>query len=137
MLRALQEHKISRVGSDKDIAVDVRVVAATNKDLKAPLLQGNSGRSVPSTCGGSHPRSSLADRADDIPLLVAHFLETLVRPGGSSDAQGGTSAMDMLVKAPWTGNVRELRNAVERLLIFCPQGGSIDKALVDRFGHIS
>ena len=46
-------------------------------------------------------------------------------------------AMDMLMKAPWTGNVRELRNAVERLLIFCPQGEAIDKALVDRFGHIS
>ena len=137
VLRALQEHKITRVGSDKDIAVDVRVVAATNKDLKE-AIESNEFREdlyhrlavVPIHV------PSLAARADDIPLLVAHFLETLSKQAGRPLPKVERAAMDMLKKAPWTGNVRELRNAVERLLIFCPQGASIDKALVKRFGHI-
>lgn len=137
VLRALQEHKITRVGSDKDIAVDVRVVAATNKDLKG-AIESNEFREdlyhrlavVPIHV------PSLAARADDIPLLVAHFLETLSKQAGRPLPKVERAAMDMLKKAPWTGNVRELRNAVERLLIFCPQGASIDKALVERFGHI-
>lgn len=137
VLRALQEHKITRVGSDKDIAVDVRVVAATNKDLKE-AIESNEFREdlyhrlavVPIHV------PSLAARADDIPLLVAHFLETLSKQAGRPLPKVERAAMDMLKKAPWTGNVRELRNAVERLLIFCPQGASIDKALVERFGHI-
>ena len=138
VLRALQEHKITRVGSDKDIAVDVRVVAATNKDLKG-AIESNEFREdlyhrlavVPIHV------PSLAARADDIPLLVAHFLETLSAQSGRTVPNVERGAMDMLMKAPWTGNVRELRNAVERLLIFCPQGGSIDKALVAKFGHVS
>ena len=138
VLRALQEHKISRVGSDKDIAVDVRVVAATNKDLKAAIASGEFREDLYHRLAVVPIHvPSLADRADDIPLLVAHFLETLSGQAGRVIPKVERSAMDMLVKAPWTGNVRELRNAVERLLIFCPQGEAIDKALVDRFGHIS
>lgn len=138
VLRALQEHKISRVGSDKDIAVDVRVVAATNKDLKAAIASGEFREDLYHRLAVVPIHvPSLADRADDIPLLVAHFLEALSSQAGRPTPKVESGAMDMLMKAPWTGNVRELRNAVERLLIFCPQGGVIDQALVDRFGHIS
>ena len=138
VLRALQEHKISRVGSDKDIAVDVRVVAATNKDLKGAIASGEFREDLYHRLAVVPIHvPSLADRADDIPLLVSHFLETLSSQAGRPAPKVAQDAMAMLVKAPWTGNVRELRNAVERLLIFCPQGGSIDKALVVRFGHLS
>jgi DNA-binding NtrC family response regulator len=138
VLRALQEHKISRVGSDKDISVDVRVVAATNKDLKAAIASGEFREDLYHRLAVVPVHvPSLADRADDIPLLVAHFLEALSAQAGRAMPKVERDAMDVLMKAPWTGNVRELRNAVERLLIFCPQGSSIDKALVDRFGHIS
>ena len=138
VLRALQEHKISRVGSDKDISVDVRVVAATNKDLKAAIASGEFREDLYHRLAVVPVHvPSLADRADDIPLLVAHFLEALSAQAGRAMPKVERDAMDILMKAPWTGNVRELRNAVERLLIFCPQGSSIDKALVDRFGHIS
>ena len=138
VLRALQEHKISRVGSDKDISVDVRVVAATNKDLKAAIASGEFREDLYHRLAVVPVHvPSLADRADDIPLLVAHFLEALSAQAGRAMPKVERDAMDKLMKARWTGNVRELRNAVERLLIFCPQGSSIDKALVDRFGHIS
>ena len=138
VLRALQEHKITRVGSDKDISVDVRVVAATNKDLKAAIASGEFREDLYHRLAVVPIHvPSLADRADDIPLLVGHFLETLSAQSGRTVPNVERGAMDMLMKAPWTGNVRELRNAVERLLIFCPQGGSIDKALVAKFGHVS
>ena len=138
VLRALQEHKITRVGSDKDISVDVRVVAATNKDLKAAIASGEFREDLYHRLAVVPIHvPSLADRADDIPLLVGHFLETLSVQSGRTVPNVERGAMDMLMKAPWTGNVRELRNAVERLLIFCPQGGSIDKALVAKFGHVS
>ena len=138
VLRALQEHKISRVGSDKDISVDVRVVAATNKDLKAAIASGEFREDLYHRLAVVPVHvPSLAERAEDIPLLVNHFLETLSGQAGRPMPKVERGAMEKLTKAPWTGNVRELRNAVERLLIFCPQGGVIDKALVDRFGHIS
>ena len=138
VLRALQENKISRVGSDMDISVDVRVVAATNKDLKAAIANGEFREDLYHRLAVVPIHvPSLAERASDIPLLVAHFLEVLCAQTGRPVPKVSKDAMGALQKAPWTGNVRELRNAVERLLIFCPAGKSIDADLVDRFGHLA
>ena len=137
VLRALQEHKISRVGSDKDIAVDVRVVAATNKDLKQAIADGEFREDLYHRLAVVPIHvPALAERASDVPVLVAHFLDLLCSQGGRSVPEVSAEAMDMLAGAPWTGNVRELRNAVERLLIFCPAKGAIDAALVAKHGHL-
>ncbi len=137
VLRALQENKISRVGSDKDIQVDVRVVAATNKDLKAAIAAGEFREDLYHRLAVVPIHvPSLAERASDIPLLVAHFLDVLCAQSGRPVPKVTAGAMTALSKAPWTGNVRELRNAVERLLIFCPAGKSVDEALVQKFGHL-
>lgn len=137
VLRALQENKISRVGSDKDIQVDVRVVAATNKDLKAAIAAGEFREDLYHRLAVVPIHvPSLAERASDIPLLVAHFLDVLCAQTGRPVPKVTTGAMAALSQAPWTGNVRELRNAVERLLIFCPAGKSMDEALVQKFGHL-
>ena len=137
VLRALQENKISRVGSDKDIQVDVRVVAATNKDLKAAIAAGEFREDLYHRLAVVPIHvPSLAERASDIPLLVAHFLDVLCAQAGRPVPKVTAGAMTALTKAPWTGNVRELRNAVERLLIFCPAGKSVDDALVQKFGHL-
>ena len=137
VLRALQEHKISRVGSDKDIAVDVRVVAATNKDLKQAIADGEFREDLYHRLAVVPIHvPSLAERASDVPVLVAHFLDMLCSQSGRSVPKVSAEAMDMLAGAPWTGNVRELRNAVERLLIFCPAKGAIDAALVAKHGHL-
>ena len=137
VLRALQEHKISRVGSDKDIAVDVRVVAATNKDLKQAIADGEFREDLYHRLAVVPIHvPSLAERASDVPVLVAHFLDMLCSQSGRSVPKVSAEAMDMLACAPWTGNVRELRNAVERLLIFCPAKGAIDAALVAKHGHL-
>ena len=137
VLRALQENKISRVGSDKDIQVDVRVVAATNKDLKAAIAAGEFREDLYHRLAVLPIHlPSLAERASDIQLLVAHFLDVLCAQSGRPVPKVTAGAMTALTKAPWTGNVRELRNAVERLLIFCPAGKSVDDALVQKFGHL-
>ena len=137
VLRALQENKISRVGSDKDIQVDVRVVAATNKDLKAAIAAGEFREDLYHRLAVVPIHvPSLAERASDIPLLVAHFLDVLCTQSGRPVPKVTAGAMTALTKAPWTGNVRELRNAVERLLIFCPAGKSVDEGLVQKFGHL-
>ena len=137
VLRALQENKISRVGSDKDIQVDVRVVAATNKDLKAAIAAGEFREDLYHRLAVVPIHvPSLAERASDIPLLVAHFLDVLCAQSGRPVPKVTAGAMTALKKASWTGNVRELRNAVERLLIFCPAGKSVDDALVQKFGHL-
>jgi DNA-binding NtrC family response regulator len=138
VLRALQEHKISRVGSDKDIAVDVRVVAATNKDLKQAIADGEFREDLYHRLAVVPIHvPSLSERASDVPVLVAHFLDTLCGQSGRSVPKVSAEAMEMLAKAPWTGNVRELRNAVERLLIFCQAKGAIDAALVAKHGHLA
>ena len=137
VLRALQENKISRVGSDKDIQVDVRVVAATNKDLKAAIAAGEFREDLYHRLAVVPIHvPSLAERASDIPLLAAHFLDVLCAQSGRPVPKVTAGAMTALSKAPWTGNVRELRNAVERLLIFCPAGKLVDEALVQKFGHL-
>ena len=117
VLRALQEKKITKVGSEKDIAVDVRVIAATNKDLKQEIAQGRFREDL------YHRLAvillevpSLNERRDDIPLLVEHFTKHICQEQGISK-QFQPKAIEQLQQHDWSGNVRELRNVVERLLI--------------------
>jgi len=118
VLRALQEGLITRVGSDKDIKVDVRVLAATNKDLKKEIEAGRFREDL------YHRLSviliqvpALKERKDDIPLLVEKFLEDIAQENGSVKKKMTKEAMGKLKEFPWTGNIRELRNVVERLVI--------------------
>jgi transcriptional regulator with GAF, ATPase, and Fis domain len=118
VLRVLQEKKLSRVGSDKDITVDVRVVAATNKDLKAEIAKGTFREDL------YHRLSvivinvpSLDERKSDIPLLVDFFIDQICSETGMQPRPVDADAMQMLIDKSWTGNIRELRNVVERLLI--------------------
>lgn len=118
VLRVLQEKKLSRVGSDKDIEVDVRVIAATNKDLRAEIEKGNFREDL------YHRLSvivlhvpSLDERKDDIPLLVNYFNDQVSTESGMPKKNFSPEAMKMLQEKSWTGNIRELRNVVERLLI--------------------
>ena len=118
VLRALQEGLITRVGSEKDIKVDVRVLAATNKDLKKEIEAGRFREDL------YHRLSviliqvpSLKERKDDIPLLVEKFLEDIAQENGSTKKKMNKEAMEILKEFPWTGNIRELRNVVERLVI--------------------
>lgn len=118
VLRALQDHKITRVGGDKDIKVDVRVVAATNKDLKKAIEEGNFREDL------YHRLSviliqvpALKDRKEDIPLLVEKFLEDVAVEYGTAKKEISKEALTKLQEFPWTGNIRELRNVVERLII--------------------
>ena len=118
VLRVLQEKKLSRVGSDKDITVDVRVVAATNKNLKDEIAKGNFREDLYhrlSVIVMSVP--SLDERKSDIPLLVDFFIEQICAETGMVPREIDADAMQMLVDKSWTGNIRELRNVVERLLI--------------------
>jgi len=118
VLRALQENKIQRVGSDKDIKVDVRVVAATNKNLKEEIQQKRFREDLYHRLAVIMINvPSLNDRPDDIPLLVAHFLKTIAKEQGVSPKTISDKALDILKKYSWTGNIRELRNVVERLVI--------------------
>lgn len=118
VLRVLQEKKLSRVGSDKDIEVDVRVIAATNKDLKAEIEKGNFREDL------YHRLSvivlhvpSLDERKDDIPMLVNYFIDQVSNESGMQPKAISDDAMKMLQDRSWTGNIRELRNVVERLMI--------------------
>jgi len=125
VLRALQENRINRVGGDKDINVDVRVVAATNKDLKAAIEEKKFREDL-------YHRVSvilihvppLKERIDDIPLLTNHFLEDIAREYGAAKKSIDKKAIAVLQKYPWNGNIRELRNVIERLVIM---GGEIIK----------
>ncbi len=118
VLRVLQEKKLSRVGSDKDITVNVRVVAATNKNLSDEIAKGNFREDL------YHRLSvivinmpSLDERKSDIPLLVNHFIEQICAESGMPSREVDAEAMQLLVDKSWTGNIRELRNVVERLMI--------------------
>ena len=118
VLRVLQEKKLSRVGSDKDITVDVRVVAATNKNLKEEIAKGNFREDLYhrlSVIVISVP--ALDERKSDIPLLVDFFIEQICSETGMVPREIDADAMQMLMDKSWTGNIRELRNVVERLLI--------------------
>lgn len=118
VLRALQERKISRVGSDRDIEVNVRVIAATNKDLKEEIRLGNFREDLYHRIGVVVIRvPALRDRATDIPILVRHFIEQIAAEYKVAPKKIDREALEELQSKPWTGNVRELRNAVERLMI--------------------
>ena len=120
VLRALQESKITRVGGDKEIKINVRVIAATNKDLRKEIQDGMFREDL------FHRLSvirihvpPLADRREDIPLLADKFLHDIAEEYGANPKEITEDAMDYLKSLGWTGNVRELRNVVERLVILC------------------
>lgn len=118
VLRALQEGKITRVGGDKEIAVDVRVVAATNKDLLKEVEEKNFRLDLYHRLGVILIHvPSLNDRREDIPLLVNHFLTEIAKEYGQAPKSIANNALELLKKHNWTGNIRELRNVVERLII--------------------
>ncbi|MBQ2198171.1 MAG: sigma-54-dependent Fis family transcriptional regulator [Bacteroidales bacterium] len=118
VLRVLQEKKLSRVGSDKDIMVDVRVIAATNKDLMKEIEKGNFREDL------YHRLSvivinvpSLDERKDDIPLLVDYFMKQISAESGMPEREFSPEAIKLLQEKSWPGNIRELNNVVERLMI--------------------
>ncbi len=118
VLRALQENKVQRVGSDRDIKVDVRVVTATNKDLKKEIADGNFREDLYHRLAVILIKvPSLNDRRDDIPLLVDYFSEKISTEHGTAKKKFTSKAIKLLQEYDWTGNIRELRNVVERLII--------------------
>ena len=134
VLRALQENVIQRVGSEKDIKVNCRVIAATNKDLKKEISLGNFREDL------YHRLAvilihvpALNDRRNDIPLLVDHFLSMICSNQGIPKKRISPEGMKALQKIDWTGNIRELRNIIERLIILC--GMTIDKKDVELFAN--
>ena len=133
VLRALQENEITRVGSDKPIKVNVRVLAATNKDLKHEIAEGRFREDL------FHRLNvipihvpALDDRKEDIPLLVNHFAEQICQEQGWKIKSFDEGAVSTLQQRPWPGNIRELRNVVERLIIL--GGEVITAADVEMFG---
>lgn len=132
VLRVLQESELTRVGSDKSIKVNVRVLAATNKNLKKEIEAGNFREDL------FHRLNvipihvpSLDDRKEDIPLLINHFCELICNEQGIQLKKFDATAVEFLQQRSWTGNIRELRNVVERLIIL--GGRSISKADVEMF----
>ncbi|WP_341215704.1 sigma-54 dependent transcriptional regulator [uncultured Wocania sp.] len=122
VLRALQESRIQRVGSDKDIKVDVRVVAATNKDLKKEIKEGRFREDLYHRLAVILIQvPALNERRDDIPLLVNYFSDKIASEQGTAKKIFSDKAINLLQDYDWTGNIRELRNVVERLIIL---GGS-------------
>ncbi len=122
VLRALQENKVQRVGSDKDIKVDVRVLAATNKDLKKEISEGNFREDLYHRLAVILVKvPPLNERRDDIPILVDYFTEKISTEHGTAQKKFSEKALKKLKEYDWTGNIRELRNVVERLIIL---GGS-------------
>ncbi len=134
VLRALQENKITRVGSDKDIPVDVRVIAATNKDLMEEISKNRFREDL------YHRLSviiihvpALNERLEDIPLLADHFSELICGEYGMPVKKFNKEALEELKKIQWTGNVREFRNVIERLIILC--GNTITGEDVKAYAH--
>jgi two-component system, NtrC family, nitrogen regulation response regulator NtrX len=118
VLRALQENMIQRVGAEKDIKVDVRVIAATNKDLKKEIAEGRFREDLYHRLAVILVKvPALNERRDDIPLLVSHFAEKIAGEQGSAPKKFSADAIKLLQEYDWTGNIRELRNVVERLII--------------------
>ena len=127
VLRALQENKITRVGGEKEIKVNVRVVAATNKDLKKEIEKGNFREDLYHRLGVILVHvPSLNERLEDIPLLAEHFLKNVCEEHGMPAKAISKEAIKELQKINWTGNIREFRNVIERLIILC------DKTITDK-----
>ena len=118
VLRALQENVITRVGADKDIKVDVRVVAATNKDLKKEIAEGRFREDLYHRLAVILIKvPELSERREDIPMLITHFAEKIASEQGTAVKSFSKKAIQLLQEYDWTGNIRELRNVVERLII--------------------
>ena len=132
VLRALQENRISRVGSDKDIKVDVRVIAATNKDLKKEISEGRFREDLYHRLAVILIKvPSLNERREDIPLLIKHFAKKIAEEQGTAVKTFSDKAIKLLQNYDWTGNIRELRNVVERLIIL--GGNEVSEADVKMF----
>ncbi len=132
VLRALQENKITRVGGEKDMKVNVRILAATNKDLKKEIAAGNFREDL------YHRLSvivikvpSLNERKEDLPLLANHFLQQIAEEYGQPKKNINAMALKALQQHDWTGNIREFRNVIERLIIF--SGETIDEKVVKQY----
>jgi transcriptional regulator with GAF, ATPase, and Fis domain len=122
VLRALQENMITRVGAEKDIKVDVRVIAATNKDLKKEIEEGRFREDLYHRLAVILIKvPSLNERREDIPSLITHFSDKIASEQGTTIKKFSKEAIQLLQEYDWTGNIRELRNVVERLIIL---GGS-------------
>ncbi|MES2838510.1 MAG: sigma-54 dependent transcriptional regulator [Bacteroidota bacterium] len=120
VLRALQENKITRVGGEKEIKVNVRVLAATNKDLKSEIEKGNFREDLYHRLGVILIHvPSLNDRKEDVELLANHFLNLLCDEHGMPLKSFTKQAISELKKINWTGNIREFKNVIERLIILC------------------
>jgi DNA-binding NtrC family response regulator len=118
VLRALQENVVTRVGADKDIKVDVRVIAATNKDLKKEIEKGRFREDLYHRLAVILIKvPGLNERRDDIPLLIEHFTDKIAAEQGIAPKSFSDDAIKLLQEYDWTGNIRELRNIVERLII--------------------
>ena len=134
VLRALQESKVQRVGSDKDIKVNVRVIAATNKNLKKEIEDGKFREDLYHRLAVILIKvPTLNDRREDIPLLVEHFASKIVKEQGIAQKQFAAAAIKLLQAYDWTGNIRELRNVVERLIIL--SGDSVTESDVKLFAN--
>ncbi|HSY61231.1 MAG TPA: sigma-54 dependent transcriptional regulator [Cytophaga sp.] len=127
VLRALQENTITRVGGEKEIKVDVRIIAATNKDLAKEIAEGRFREDL------FHRLNvipievpALKNRADDIPLLINHFLTFVAEDHGTTPKKIDAKAIEALKNLPWTGNIRELKNVVERLVIMSDKTITLD-----------
>jgi DNA-binding NtrC family response regulator len=127
VLRVLQENKVSRIGSDKDINVNVRVVVATNKNLRLEIERGNFREDL------YHRLSviivhmpTLAERKSDIPLLADYFVKQICADYNYAKRKITDEALAEMQKYPWTGNIREFRNALERLIILCDKVIDVD-----------
>lgn len=132
VLRALQENKVTRVGADKDIPVNVRIIAATNKNLETEIAENRFREDL------YHRISviliqvpSLNERKEDIPLLADYFIQQICNEQGCSKIAIDKSAISELQKINWTGNIREFRNVIERLVILCDK--KIEKTSVEQF----
>ncbi len=134
VLRALQENKITRVGGDKQIKVDVRVIAATNKDMLKEIEEGNFREDLYHRLNVIPIHvPSLNERREDIPILVDYFLQIVCEDQGVAPKKVTPKAMKALQNIDWTGNIRELRNVIERLVILCDK--EITEADVNRYAN--
>ena len=120
ILRVLQEKKIMRVGGETEMPVDVRVIAATNKDLRQEIKEGRFREDLYHRLSVIPIRMpSLAERREDIPLLIAYFIEKIKETSDDKTITIDKEAIEALQQLPWTGNVRELENSIERLSVLC------------------
>jgi two-component system, NtrC family, nitrogen regulation response regulator NtrX len=136
ILRALQEHKVSRVGADKDLSVDVRVIAATNKDLRHEIEHGNFREDLYNRLEVIDIYvPSLNERVEDIPLLVDYYSKNICEEYRIADKTFSIDALVALQNIDWSGNIRQLRNVIERLIIFSSGKNEITDA--DIHEHIT